>query len=100
MGVLFTPDKNVSPNSKPDLPTILKNEHYQSGPRQGKLVFSPLVGISFLLFILIYMPCVAVIATVKKESGSVKWSLFLISYTTVLAWIVSFIVFQAGSLIF
>ena len=99
LGVLFTPDDKSDLNKKKDLPSVLQNERYPSGPRQGKLIFSPLAGISFLLFILIYMPCVAVIATVKKESGSVKWSLFLITYTTGLAWIVSFFVFQVGSLI-
>ena len=61
-------------------------------------VFTPLASISFLLFILIYMPCVAVIATVSKESGSWKWALFLMVYTTVLAWLLSFAVFQIGSL--
>jgi ferrous iron transport protein B len=45
------------------------------------------------------MPCVAVVATVKKESGSWKWTLFLVTYTTGLAWILSFAVFQVGSIL-
>ena len=65
----------------------------------GKKIFTPLVGFSYILFILIYMPCIAVIATVKRESGQWKWALFLIVYTTVLAWSLSFAVYQLGSLI-
>jgi ferrous iron transport protein B len=52
-----------------------------------------------MLFILIYFPCIAVIAAIKNESGQWKWSLFLAVYTTVLAWFVSFVVFQVGSLL-
>jgi ferrous iron transport protein B len=58
-----------------------------------------LVAISFLLFVLIYFPCIATIAAIKNESGSWKWALFVIAYTTVLAWIVSFAVYQIGRLL-
>ncbi len=100
LGVLYSPNDHQQKKPAADLPSILKNEKYTSGPSIGKHVFTPIAGISFLLFILIYMPCVAVIATVKKESGSIKWPLFLISYTTILAWILSFSVFQVGSIFF
>ena len=75
-----------------------KTATYNTGPRTGEKIFTPLAGASYLLFILVYMPCVAVIATVSKESGSWKWALFLMVYTTVLAWLLSFAVFQIGSL--
>lgn len=98
MGVLFGSghyhDKNVTPN----LSAIIQSETYHNGSRSGSKVFTPLAGISYLLFILIYMPCIAVIATVKKESSSWKWTAFLIIYTTSLAWLLSFSVFQIGSL--
>lgn len=77
----------------------LKNEVHTSGPRVGQKVYTPLSAFSFLLFILIYFPCVAVIAAIKKESGSWKWAAFTIFYTTTLAWIVSFAFYQIGSLI-
>jgi ferrous iron transport protein B len=50
------------------------------------------------MFVLIYFPCVAVFAAVKKEAGGIKWALFLAVYTTLLAWVVSFLVFQIGSI--
>lgn len=64
----------------------------------GNQRYTPLVAISLLLFVLIYFPCIAVIAAIKGESGSWKWALFTILYTTGLAWIVSFLTFQTGSL--
>ena len=84
---------------KTDLTTKLQAVTYDSGKLKGKKIFTPLVGFSYILFILIYMPCIAVIATVKRESGQWKWALFLIVYTTVLAWSLSFAVYQLGSLI-
>lgn len=77
----------------------LKNEVHTSGPRKGEKVYTPLSAFSFLLFILIYFPCVAVIAAIKKESGSWKWAAFTIFYTTSLAWLVSFAFYQIGSLL-
>ncbi|MFH1159478.1 MAG: ferrous iron transporter B, partial [bacterium] len=99
MGVLYGLGHDPDMKDSRNLPAILRNTRHNDGPRIGQHVFTPLVGISFLLFILIYMPCVAVVATVSRESGSWKWALFLIVYTTVLAWLVSFSVYQIGSLI-
>jgi ferrous iron transport protein B len=51
---------------------------------------------SFLLFVLIYFPCIAVLAVVKKETGHWKWAVFVMVYTTSLAWVVAFMVYQVG----
>ena len=58
-----------------------------------------LVALGLMVFVLIYVPCLAVIATVRKETNSWKWPLFLIGYTCALAWIVSFILYQGGRLL-
>jgi ferrous iron transport protein B len=99
MGVLYGTGHEGNANPEATLRSNLQNEVYTDGPRTGTKIFTPLAGISFLIFILIYMPCVAVVATVSRESGSWKWAIFLIVYTTVLAWVLSFAVFQLGSLI-
>lgn len=65
--------------------------------KQGNVVFTPLVAYGFMLFILIYFPCMAAIAAIKKEAGW-KWAIFTMIYTTALAWVVSFCVYQIGSL--
>ena len=59
---------------------------------------TPLVAMCFLIFILLYFPCVAAISAVKGETGSWKWAAFVVAYTTGLAWIVSFTVYQIGRL--
>ncbi len=59
---------------------------------------TPLSAASMLLFILLYMPCVSTIVAIKNESGKWKWALFTMAYTIGLAWIVSTLVFQIGSL--
>jgi ferrous iron transport protein B len=52
-----------------------------------------------MIFILIYFPCIAVIAAIRKESGRWKWPAFLAAYTTLLAWLAAFLVYQVGSLL-
>lgn len=63
-----------------------------------RIPITPLVAYCYMLFVLIYFPCIATIAAIRQESGSWKWALFAAGYTTILAWIVSFAVFQIGSL--
>jgi ferrous iron transport protein B len=60
---------------------------------------TPLVAISLMVFILLYFPCFATITAISKESGRWKWGIFTICYTIMLAWIVSFIIYQVGLLI-
>lgn len=62
-------------------------------------VFNPLVAYSLMVFALIYSPCLATIATIKRETNSWKWAFFSSAYSTVLAWVIAFIVYQGGSLI-
>ena len=57
-----------------------------------------LTAYCFLLFVLLYFPCIATIAAIKGETGSWKWAGFAAGYTTLLAWVVSALVFQIGSL--
>ena len=64
---------------------------------EGKPLFTPLIAFGFMLFILIYFPCMAVIAAIRKEAGW-KWAFFTIFYTTGLAWIIAFCVYQIGRL--
>ena len=59
---------------------------------------TPLVAFCFLLFVLLYFPCVATIAAIKQETGSWKWAMFAAVYTTLTAWVVSALVYQVGKL--
>ena len=60
---------------------------------------TPLAAYAYLIFILLYFPCIATIAAIKNETGSWRWALFAATYTTVVAWLVSTAVFQIGSLL-
>lgn len=98
MGVLYNADSEADEESEA-LMFKLKEQTYKSGSREGEKVFSPLVAFSLMLFVLLYVPCIAVIAAIKKESGSWKWAAFQIVFSTGVAWIISFTVYQIGSLI-
>lgn len=91
MGILYhVPDAEENTQT---LAESLKNQV----DSQGNKVFTPLVAYGFMLFILIYFPCMAAIAAIKKEAGW-KWAIFTMFYTTGMAWLVSFCVYQIGSL--
>ena len=59
---------------------------------------TPLIAYCYLLFVLLYFPCIATIAAIKNETGSWRWAIVAAVYTTVLAWIVSAVVYQVGCL--
>ncbi|MCK4273559.1 MAG: hypothetical protein KAW90_01610, partial [Dehalococcoidales bacterium] len=52
----------------------------------------------FMTMILLYTPCVAALGTIKKETGSWKWTLFTVAYTLALGWVVATLIYQIGSL--
>ena len=71
----------------------------QPNPVTGVPDFTPLVALSFMVFVLLYFPCIASVIAVAKEAGSWKWGAFTVLYNTGVAWIVSFLVYQIGLLI-
>jgi ferrous iron transport protein B len=92
MGVLYQADDESG-----TLKDKLIEQRHTSGPEIGQKVFTPLVAFGFMLFILIYFPCVAAVAAIKKEAGW-KWAAFTIVYTTALAWLIACLTYQIGSL--
>jgi ferrous iron transport protein B len=61
---------------------------------------TPLTAFCYLLFVLLYFPCIATVVAIKNETGTWRWALFAACYTTTLAWVVSALVYQAGRLLF
>ncbi|MDY4409303.1 MAG: ferrous iron transport protein B [Prevotella sp.] len=108
MGVLYSNDDSFSEdNSYNDEGGKYERLHQQLSADLAQLHHKPVAEIGptatltaycFLLFVLLYFPCIATIAAIKGETGSWKWAAFTATYTTVLAWVVSAIVFQVGSL--
>ncbi len=96
MGVLYHAGSEVDETDE-TLLQRLQAQTYQVGEKKGEKVFSPLVAYVMMIFILIYFPCVAVIAAIRKESNW-KWAVFTMVYTTGIAYVLSLIVYQVGSL--
>ena len=90
LGVLYPGDTQ----KQESLQTRIKEEKYSDGTP----VFTTSVVIALMLFVLIYFPCIATIVAIKEESGSWKWGLFAIVYTTLLAWVIAFMAYQIGML--
>jgi len=65
---------------------------------QNDKAFNPIVAFGYMVFILLCFPCIATIVAIKNESGSWKWGIFSAAYSTTIAWIMAFIIFQIGSL--
>ena len=96
MGVIYQTD---SSESTTNLQQKLKNETFISGEKQGQIVFTTPTALAFLVFILIYFPCIGVVSAIKNESGSWKWAALAVFYTTSLAWIAAFLVQTLGSML-
>lgn len=68
---------------------------------QGLLAneFSALSAFSFMVFVLLYVPCLATVATIRKEAGSAKWTWFSVGYALVIAYVLSLVIYQGGKLL-
>ena len=88
MGVLYTGEADATEES-----TSLKEKLQTATKPDGEHVFNPIIAYSFMLFILLYFPCIAALAAIKREAGW-KWVAFEVVYTTGVAWLVSFIFYQ------
>jgi ferrous iron transport protein B len=96
MGVLYQANDEDGNGA---LKNKLQSEKYTTGPKTGQNVFDKVVALAFIMFVLIYFPCIAVISAIWKESKRLKWAIFSAVYTTGIAWIVAFAVYQIGRLI-
>jgi len=64
-----------------------------------KSKMTPLSAYAMMAFVLIYVPCLATVAVIRRETNSWKWTLFSIAYSTTLAWIIAFMIYQGGKAI-
>jgi ferrous iron transport protein B len=64
-----------------------------------RIPITPLVAFCYMLFSLLYFPCIATLAAIRHESGHWKWAIFTACYTTALAWLLTFAVYQIGTLL-
>jgi ferrous iron transport protein B len=84
IGVLYQDgDPNASIQDR-----MMQSRHTE-GKLTGQPVFTLRSGLAFMLFVLIYVPCIAVLAAIKRESGQWKWSALMVAWMTILAWLVA-----------
>ena len=93
MGVLYTGDEEVADDTSEES----ANQYPVLREKMAAEDITPLIAYCFLLFVLLYFPCIATIAAIKNETGSWRWALFAACYTTGVAWIVSAAVYQIFS---
>lgn len=91
LGVLYNGDADSED-------TALSERIQQPNPKTGRPDFTPLVSVCFLIFVLLYVPCIATVTAVVKETGSWKYGAFTLCYNTFVAWLLAFIVYQVGTL--
>ena len=89
LGVLYVGDDNAE---------LLSERLKTKSKITGKSPFTPASAIGFLVFVLLYFPCVATITAIIKETGTWKWGLFSVIYNTVLAWGIAWIVYRIALL--
>lgn len=92
LGVLYTGNEEVSEQT---LSARLK----APDPVTGTSDFNPAIALSFMVFVLLYCPCIATLTAIVKETGNPRYGLFAIIYNTSIAWICSFIVYRIALLL-
>jgi ferrous iron transport protein B len=94
LGIVYAVGSDADEDSEP-LRTALHDAKNEGGKRS----YTPLVGLSLMIFFALACQCMSTLAVVRRETASLRWPLFLFGYMTVLAWITSFCVYQGGRLL-
>ncbi len=94
MGMVYGIGEDVDEES-PALRDRLRSE----SRADGTPVYTPLVGLSLMVFVALAAQCMSTLAVVKRETGGYKWPAFLFAYMTALAWVASLLVYQGGRLL-
>jgi ferrous iron transport protein B len=95
LGIVYSVGDEADEESKPKLRDALRNERRADGSR----AYTPLVGLSLMIFFALACQCMSTLAVVRRETRSWGWPLFLFGYMTALAYVVSLAVYQGGRLL-
>ena len=94
MSILYSVGKDADADSE-----SLQQAMRDAKNDKGEKIWSPLLGLSTMVFFLLAMQCISTVAIVRRETNSWGWTIFMVSYMTVLAYIVTFLVYQGGKLL-
>jgi ferrous iron transport protein B len=94
LGVVYSAGDDVDEES-----ATLRERIREEVREDGSPVYTPLMGLSLMIFFALACQCMSTLAVVKRETGSFRWPVFLFAYMTALAWVASFVVYQGGRLL-
>ena len=94
LGIVYAVGTDADEGSAP-----LRTALHDAKDASGKRSYSPLVGLSLMIFFALACQCMSTLAVIRRETNSLRWPLFLFTYMTVLAWVTSFCVYQGGRLL-
>lgn len=92
LGVLYTGDEEAEDST-------LSARLTETNPATGRPDFTPAMALSFMIFILLYCPCIATVTAVVRETGNPRYGLVTIIYNTLVAWLFAFIVYRLALLV-
>jgi ferrous iron transport protein B len=95
MSVMYNVESKKT-GEKTELINKFKEQTFTEGPKTGQKVFTKLTAFGFIIFVLLYFPCVGSISAIRRESGNWKWPVIAVVYTTAAAWLAVFIINQIG----
>jgi ferrous iron transport protein B len=94
LGIVYAVGDDVDSRSEP-----LRAALRDAKDPAGKRAYTPLVGLSLMIFFALACQCMSTLAVIRRETQTLRWPLFLFGYMTVLAWVTSFLVYQGGRLL-
>jgi len=94
LGIVYAVGSDADERSEP-LRQAMRDAHDSAGKRS----YTPLVGLSLMIFFALACQCMSTLAVVRRETASLRWPVFLFGYMTALAWLTSFGVYQIGRLL-
>jgi ferrous iron transport protein B len=96
MGTIYNVDEDAAADEEQLSLSLGEKMKNDVDPRTGRRTFTPLVAVALMVYYVLAMQCMSTVAVVKRETNGWKWPLFQIAYMTLLAWIVTFLVYQGG----
>lgn len=91
LGVLYSGDETFTNQTL--------GERLEAPGPDGKPDFTPAIALSFMVFILLYCPCLATVTAIVRETGHIGWGIFSVIYNTLVAWVAAFIVYRIALLL-
>ncbi len=96
MGVLYSSGSGEDPDAEmANLPVRIAS----ADPETGVPDWTPVSALSFMVFTLLYFPCLAAVAAIRKEAGGWRWAVLAVVYSTLVAWVAAWLVWTVGNVV-